>query len=70
MSFEIFNQYRENRSISNENDANLTQEVFAKKELFESTTNEREIASVAEKIAQLKLSTTISFLQTLQMLSR
>jgi hypothetical protein len=70
MSFEIFNQYRESRSISNENDANLTQEVSAKKKLFESTMNERKTAFVAEKIAQFKLSTTISFLQTLQMLFR
>ncbi len=70
MSFEIFNQYRESRSISNESDANLTQEVSAKKELFESTTNEKEAISVAEKIAQLRSSTTISFLQTLQMLFR
>jgi hypothetical protein len=70
MSFEIFNQYRENRSISNESDASLTQEISAKRELSESTTNEKETASVAEKIAQLRLSTTISFLQILQMLSR
>ncbi len=70
MSFEIFNQYRQSRSISNENDANLIQEVSTKRELFESTTNERKAASVAEKIAQLKSSTTISSLQTLQMLFR
>jgi hypothetical protein len=70
MSFEIFNQYRESRSISNESDANLTQEVSAKKELFESTTNEKETASVAEKIAQLRFLTTTSSLQTLQMLFR
>jgi hypothetical protein len=62
MTFEIFNQYRENRSISNESDANLTQEVSAKKELFEQTSHEREAISVAEKIEKLKSSTTISFL--------
>jgi hypothetical protein len=70
MSFEIFNQYRESRSISNESDANLTQEVSTKRELFESTTNERKAVSVAEKIAQLRSSATISSLQTLQMLFR
>jgi hypothetical protein len=70
MSFEIFNQYRENRSISNESDANLTQKVSAKRELFESTTNEKETAFVAKKIAQLRFSTTISSLQILQMLFR
>jgi small-conductance mechanosensitive channel len=70
MSFEIFNQYRESRSISNESDASLTQEVSTKRELFESTTNEREAISVAKEIAQLRFSATISSLQTLQMLSR
>jgi hypothetical protein len=70
MSFEIFNQYRESRSISNESDANLTQEISTKRELFESTTNEKEAISVAEKIAQLKFSATISSLQILQMLLR
>jgi hypothetical protein len=38
--------------------------------LFKSTTNERETVSVAKKIAQFRFSTTISFLQILQMLSR
>jgi C1A family cysteine protease len=70
MSFEIFNQYRESRSISNESDANLTQKVSAKRELSESMSNEKEAASIAEKIIQLKLSTTISSLQALQMLLR
>jgi hypothetical protein len=70
MFFKIFNQYRESRSISNENDANLTQEVSAKRELSESTSHERETVSVAKKIAQLKSSTTISSLQALQMLFR
>jgi hypothetical protein len=70
MSFEIFNQYRENRSISNKSDANLIQKVSAKRELFESTSHERKTASVAKKIAQLRFSTTISSLQTLQMLLR
>jgi retron-type reverse transcriptase len=31
MSFEIFNQYRESRSISNESDANLIQKISAKR---------------------------------------
>jgi hypothetical protein len=70
MSFEIFNQYRESRSISNESDANLTQEVSAKRELSESMSNEREAASIAEKIIQFRFSTTISSLQALQMLLR
>jgi hypothetical protein len=70
MSFEIFSQYRESRSISNESDASLTQKVSAKRELFESTTNEKEAVFVAEEITQLKFSTTISFLQILQMLLR
>jgi predicted nucleic acid-binding Zn ribbon protein len=70
MSFEIFNQYRESRSISNKSDASLTQEASAKRKLFESMSNEREAASVAEKIVQLKSSTTISSLQALQMLFR
>jgi hypothetical protein len=70
MSFEIFNQYRESRSISNESDASLTQEASAERELSESMSNEKEAASIAEKIIQLRLSTTISSLQALQMLSR
>ncbi len=51
MSFEMFNQYRENRLISNENDANSTQETFAKRKLFESTSHEKEAVFVAKKIA-------------------
>jgi hypothetical protein len=70
MFFEIFNQYRESRSISNESDANLTQKVSAKRKLLESTSHEKETASVAKKIAQFKSSTTISSLQALQMLFR
>jgi hypothetical protein len=70
MSFEVFNQYRENRSISNDSDASLTQKVSAKRELFESTSHEEEAISVAKEIEQLKSSTTISSLQVLQMLSR
>ncbi len=41
MFFEIFNQYQENRSIFDENDANLTQEVLAKRELLKSTLREK-----------------------------
>jgi hypothetical protein len=70
MSFEIFNQYRESRSISNESVAKLIQKVSAKRELSESTTNEKETVFVAKKIAQLRFSTRISFLQIFQMLSR
>ncbi len=65
MSFEIFNQYRKSRSISNESDTSLIQKVSAKRKLLESTTNEKEAASIAEKIAQLRFSTTTSFLQIL-----
>jgi hypothetical protein len=50
MFFEIFNQYRENRLISNENDANLTQEVSAKRKLFKSTSYKKEAVFVAKKI--------------------
>jgi hypothetical protein len=70
MSFEIFNQYRESRLISIENDANLTQKVFARRELSESTSHEREATSVMKKIVQFRLFATISFLQALQMLIR
>ncbi len=68
MSFEIFNQYRKNRLISNENDANLTEEIFTKKELFESTSNKRKTAFVVKKIMRIKCSMTISSLKALQML--
>jgi hypothetical protein len=70
MFFEIFNQYRENWSISNESDANLTQEISAKRKLSESTSNERKAAFVVKKIVQIRSSTTISSLQNLQMLLR
>jgi hypothetical protein len=70
MSFEVFNQYRESRSIFDESDAELTQEVFAKRELSKSTSREERTAFVTKKIEQLRLSTTVSSLQVLQMLSR
>jgi hypothetical protein len=70
MSFETFNQYRKSRSISNENDAKLTQDVLEERELSRSTSREKETASVTKKIVQLRFSTTISSLQALQMLSR
>jgi hypothetical protein len=70
MSFETFNQYRKSRSISNESDANLTQDVLEERELSKSTFREKETASVTKKIVQLRLSTTISSLQVLQMLFR
>jgi hypothetical protein len=70
MSFEVFNQYRENRSISNESDANLTQKISAKRESSKSTSREEKAAFVTKKIVQFKFSTTISFLQILQMLLR
>jgi hypothetical protein len=70
MSFETFNQYRENRSISNENDANLIQNVLEERKLSKSTFREKEAASVTKKIVQFRLSTTVSSSQALQMLSR
>jgi hypothetical protein len=70
MSFEAFNQYRKSRSISNENDANLTQKVLEEREMSKSTFREREAASVTKKIVQFRSSTTISSLQALQMLFR
>jgi hypothetical protein len=70
MSFEVFNQYRESQSISNESDANLIQEIFAKRELFESTSHEKRTIFVVKKTMQMKFSTTISFLHILQMLFR
>jgi hypothetical protein len=70
MSFEIFNQYRESRLISNESNANLTQKVFAKRKLSSSTSREKESMSVAKEIVQFRFSTTITSLQALQMLSR
>jgi hypothetical protein len=65
MSFETFNQYRENRSTSNESDIN-----FAKKELSKSSFHQKKIASVSNELEQLKSSTTMTFLQALQMLFR
>ncbi len=70
MSFEIFNEYRKSRSISNENNANLTQKTVAKRELSKSTSREKKAAFVVKKIVQIRSSTTISSLQVLQMLSR
>jgi hypothetical protein len=70
MSFQILNQYRESRLISNESDANSTQEVLAKRELSKSTSHEKEAASVSKKLEHFKSSTTMSFLQILQMLLR
>jgi hypothetical protein len=60
MSFEIFNQYRENRSISNENDANLIQKVSAKRKLSKSASHEREIAHIAKGVAQIRSAMTMS----------
>jgi hypothetical protein len=65
MSFEIFNQYRENRSISNENDINL-----AKKKLSRSSSHQKERAFVSNELEQFRSSTTMTSLQALQMLSR
>jgi hypothetical protein len=70
MSFEIFNQYQKNRSILDESDAELTQKAFAKRKLSKSTSREERTAFVTKKIEQLRSSTTISFLQVLQMLFR
>jgi CRISPR/Cas system-associated protein Cas5 (RAMP superfamily) len=70
MSFETFNQYRKSRSISNESDASLTQNVFKERDLSRSTSREKRAASVTKKIVQLRSSTTISSLQVLQMLFR
>jgi hypothetical protein len=70
MSFEAFNQYRKNRSTSNESDASLTQEVLEERKMSRSTSREKETTSVSKKIVQLKSSTTVSSLQALQMLSR
>ncbi len=70
MSFETFNQYRKSRSISNESDANLTQEILEEREISRSTSHERRAASVVKETMQIKSSTTISSLQILQMLFR
>jgi tRNA uridine 5-carbamoylmethylation protein Kti12 len=65
MTSEIFNQYRESRSISNESDINL-----AKRELLRSSFHQKKTASVSEKLEQFKSSTTMTSLQALQMLLR
>jgi hypothetical protein len=70
MFFEAFNQYRKSRSISNENDANLIQEILEERKMSKSTFREKEAAFVTKKIVQFRFSTTISSLQALQMLSR
>ncbi len=63
MTFETFNQYRENRSISNESDINL-----AKRKLSRSSSHQKKTASVSEELEQFRSSTTMTFLQALQML--
>jgi predicted nucleic acid-binding Zn ribbon protein len=65
MFFETFNQYRENRSISNENDINL-----AKRKLSRSSFHQKDTTFVLNEFVQFRSSTTMTFLQTLQMLSR
>jgi hypothetical protein len=65
MTFKIFNQYRENRSISNESDIN-----FAKKELSRSSFHKKKTASASNELEQFKSSTTMTSLQALQMLLR
>ncbi len=65
MTFEIFNQYRESRSISNENDIN-----FAKRELSRSSSHQKETASASNELEQFRSSTTMTSLQALQMLLR
>jgi hypothetical protein len=65
MSFETFNQYRESRSISNESDINL-----AKRELSRSSSHQKETAFISNELEQFRSSTTMTFLQALQMLSR
>jgi hypothetical protein len=70
MFFEVFNQYKESRLISNESDASLTQKVLAKRELSNSTSREKGRVSAAKKIVRFRSSTTIASLQILQMLFR
>jgi hypothetical protein len=70
MFFETFNQYRKNKSILNENDANLIQKVLEERKMSRSTFREKKTTSVTKKIVQFRFSTTISSLQTLQMLLR
>jgi hypothetical protein len=68
MTFETFNQHRENRSISNENDIELTHDNLKKKEFSRSLSHQKERNSIAKKFEQIKSSTTISSFQALQML--
>jgi hypothetical protein len=65
MTFETFNQYRESRSISNESDIN-----FAKRELSRSSSHQKKTTSVSNEFEQFRSSTTMTFLQALQMLLR
>jgi tRNA uridine 5-carbamoylmethylation protein Kti12 len=65
MTFETFNQYRENRSISNESDID-----FAKRELSKSSSHQKKTTFVSNKFEQFRSSTTMTFLQALQMLLR
>jgi hypothetical protein len=50
MFFEIFNQYRKNRSIFDESDAKLIQKAFAKRKLSKSTFREKRTTSVTKRI--------------------
>jgi hypothetical protein len=70
MSFEVFSQYRESRSISKESDIDLAHEIYAKRKLSRSSSHQKETVSVSEKLEQFRSSTTMSFLQALQMLLR
>jgi hypothetical protein len=65
MFFETFNQYSKNRSISNESDIN-----FAKRKLSRSSSHQKKTASVSNEFKQFRSSTTMTFLQVLQMLFR
>jgi hypothetical protein len=47
--FEIFNQYRENRSISNESDIELTHDNLKKRKLSRSLSHQKETNSIAKK---------------------
>jgi hypothetical protein len=49
MFFDVFNQYRKSRLISNESDANLTQEVFTKKKFSKSTFHEKKTTSIMKR---------------------
>jgi glycyl-tRNA synthetase alpha subunit len=65
MTFKTFNQYRENRSISNESDINL-----AKRKLSKSSSHQKKTAFVLKELEQFRFSTTMTSLQALQMLFR